>query len=148
MRKTKSGWFLMRLMPSSAVTSSRVSPFTCVDGAILTPPEPKGASAAKFKEWLDLYTATGKYKSKYGGDLSVRALFQCSVWKSDSVEKPRRRFGGIKTENPILFVNTVYDPVTPYESATNSSLGFTNSRVVKSLGVGVSFAHRIYIYND
>lgn len=93
-------------------------------------------SEVNFKRWLDIYNST----SKYGGDLAISILYSCSVWAYDAKEKFTGPFSNIRTKNPILFVNTQYDPVTPLISAQNSAKGFVGARVLVSSGVGVSDA--------
>ena len=91
-------------------------------------------SEANYKSWLAIYEKT----SKYGGDIAINILFSCSVWAYDAKEKFTAPFSNIRTKNPILFVNTQYDPVTPLISAQNSARGFVGARVLVSSGVGVS----------
>lgn len=93
-------------------------------------------SEANFKSWLAIYEKT----SKYGGDIAINILYSCSVWAYDAKEKFTGPFSNIRTKNPILFVNTQYDPVTPLISAQNSAKGFVGARVLASSGVGVSDA--------
>lgn len=91
-------------------------------------------SPENFKKWLSEYQMV----SKYGGDLIVNILFQCSVWKVNAKERYMGTFRGIRTRTPILFLNGEYDPVTPLISARNASDGFVGSRVLSTSGVGVS----------
>lgn len=92
----------------------------------------------KFKEWFELFTKVGNYHSKYSGDTAVRSLYQCSTWRVDSKEKVRSQFRSVKTAHPILVLQTMFDPVTPYASAKNVSDNFIDSRLLVSSGVGVS----------
>lgn len=89
-------------------------------------------SPENFKEWMDLYKQT----SKYGYDQIISILYQCSTWKVDALEKFHGEFSNIATKNPILFVQTYFDPVTPLVSAKSSSAGFVGSRVLELAGVG------------
>lgn len=113
-----------------AETDMALAGITCGDW--IAKPE---ASVETFKEWRDIWRKT----SKYAGDSALLStLYQCSLWENDAKEKFTRPFTNIKTKNPILFVNTQYDPVTPLISAQNSSAGFINSRLLVSSGGGVS----------
>jgi pimeloyl-ACP methyl ester carboxylesterase len=99
-------------------------------------------SRDNFKKWLATYEKT----SKYGGDIAISLLYQCSVWTVDAREKFTGAFSGIRTKNPILFLNGQYDPVTPLLSAQNSAAGFVGARVLQSSGVGVSVGTLIITY--
>ncbi|KAH7070311.1 hypothetical protein FB567DRAFT_613153 [Paraphoma chrysanthemicola] len=69
------------------------------------------------------YAGSPENFNKYGGDIAINLLFA-------------GQFSGIKTLNPILFLNSQYDPVTPLVSAQNSALGFVGAKVFVSSGVG------------
>lgn len=115
---------------SGIETDMTLAAVTCGDWVVN--PE---ASVETFKDWRDTWRAT----SRYGGDLALLStLYQCSLWKNDAKEKYTGPFANIKTKNPILFINTPYDPVTPLASAKNSSASFVNSRLLVSSGGGVS----------
>lgn len=114
---------------SEAETDMALAGITCGDWVVK--PE---ATVENFEKWRDIWRKT----SKYGGDFALLStLYQCSLWKNDAKEKFTRPFTNIRTENPILFVNTQYDPVTPLISAQSSSAGFVNSRLLVSTGGGV-----------
>lgn len=91
-------------------------------------------SPENYKKWLEEYRAV----TKYGYDLSGAGDLQCSVWQTTAKERFDVPQSGIDTPNPILFVNTQYDPVTPMDSAVNSAKSFKKSVLLKSSGVGVS----------
>lgn len=91
-------------------------------------------STANYQKWLAEYEAV----SKYGGDIAIFNQLFSSTWLVQAKEVYKGPFSGIKTRHPILFVNTLYDPVTPLVSARNSSAGFVGSRILVSSGVGVS----------
>jgi len=103
---------------------------TC--GDVIQRPSP---SVANFKRWKAIYQRTSKYAGD-GGLLTT--LYQCSLWKNEAKEKFTSSFSNIATLNPILFINTQYDPVTPLISAQNSAMGFRGARVLVSSGMGVS----------
>jgi hypothetical protein len=100
-------------------------------------------SPENFKTWLATYEKT----SKYGGDIAISILYQCSVWTVDAKGKFTGAFNNIKTKTPILFLNSMYDPVTPVISAKNSAAGFVGARVLLSSGVGVSIFPSSSSYN-
>lgn len=61
----------------------------------------------------------------------------CPAWKMKAREAYTGNFT-TDTKNPILFVNSRWDPVTPLFSAFNSSAGFKDSVVLTHNGYGVS----------
>lgn len=91
-------------------------------------------SADNFKKWLGEY----RLVTKYGYDLASAGDLRCSVWQTTAKERFDVPESGIDTANPILYVNTPYDPVTPMISADNSAKSFLKSGVLKSSGLGVS----------
>jgi hypothetical protein len=118
-----------------ASSSSTLSAITCGDVV-----ERYQGSPENFKKWLIEYQKV----SKYGGDLLVDILYQCSVWTVDAKDRYMGLFRSIQTKTPILFLNSEYDPVTPLISARNSSDGFVGSRVLSTSGVGVSIDRACY----
>lgn len=91
-------------------------------------------SGAKFKEWQAIYNN----RSQYGGETMSPILFACSTWLVDAKEKAPS-FEGVVTKTPVLFVEGLYDPVTPSESARNSSAGFVGSGIQWHTGIGVRY---------
>ena len=61
--------------------------------------------------------------------------FHCIGWMQQAAEVYSGDFN--VTTNPILFVNSPYDPVTPYESAEVASSLFEGSVLLKHMGYGV-----------
>lgn len=61
--------------------------------------------------------------------------FHCVGWMQQAAEIYSGDFN--VTTNPILFVNSPYDPVTPYESAEVASSLFEGSVLLKHMGYGV-----------
>lgn len=120
--------------PLTAAAAAKAQPnslsaVTCGDWQIAPP-----ATVQDFKSWLALYNQT----SFYAGDISmITVLWQCSRWSVRAKERFAGPYTGITTRNPILFVQTMYDPVTPLISAENSSAGFLRSGVLRSSGTGV-----------
>ncbi|KAF2820200.1 alpha/beta-hydrolase [Ophiobolus disseminans] len=109
-------------------TGQAVLGITCGDLIV----RPAG-SVAKFREWSNIFETT----SKLSGDHEfLGLLYQCSLWKNDANEKFIGSFTNLRTKNPILYVNTKYDPITPLLSAQNSSAGFIGSRLLVSTGTG------------
>ncbi|KIV81784.1 hypothetical protein, variant [Exophiala sideris] len=88
-------------------------------------------SAAKFKEWSAIYNN----RSQYGGNTLTELLFTCATWQVSAKEGPPS-FEGVVTKTPVLFVENFYDPVTPSESARNSSAGFVGSGIQWHNGLG------------
>ncbi|KAL5119967.1 hypothetical protein ACEQ8H_002065 [Pleosporales sp. CAS-2024a] len=128
--KRQSDWKLdANYKDDESKTKLAISAITCGDVV-----QRYQGSPENFKTWLDIYKKT----SKYGGDIAISLLYQCSVWTVDAKEKFSGAFRGITTRHPILFLNSQYDPVTPVISAKNSATGFVGSRVLLTSGVGVS----------
>lgn len=120
--------------PSTAAAAADSQPnslsaVTCGDWQ-LSP----SATVDDFKSWLALYNKT----STYAGDSSlITILFQCARWSVRAKERYAGPYTGVTTRKPILFVQTMYDPVTPLVSAQNSSSGFLGSGILRSSGTGV-----------
>jgi len=85
-----------------------------------------------FADWLEIYNK----RSTFGGDQLISILYACSTWNVYAKEQFDGKFEGIKTNTPVLFVNSPYDPVTPLISAQNSSSGFVDSAVLQHEGAG------------
>lgn len=77
--------------------------------------------------------------SYYGAETMESLLWACATWSVDAKEKYTGKFENITTRSPILYIQNEYDPVTPSESARNSSFGFPNSGILWHDGMGVSF---------
>ena len=61
----------------------------------------------------------------------------CAQWKMHAKE----RYGGdfhVKTRTPLLFIGNTWDPMTPYQSAQNMSVGFSGSGLIEQKSYGVS----------
>lgn len=96
---------------------------------------PRVVDEATFKRYRDIYKA----RSSYAGDGGLLwILYTCSAWQTKAKEQFSAQLTGVQTRKPVLFVNTIYDPVTPLVSAQNSSAGFVGSGVLVSNGAGVS----------
>lgn len=99
----------------------------------------KAATLNDFNNVIDIWNN----RSYYGGDYLVTLQLQCIVWDTDAREQFPGPYSNIKsqvkTKNPILFINTRFDPVTPLISAEQSAKGFANAVVLKSNGTGVSY---------
>lgn len=89
-------------------------------------------NGAKFEEWQAIYNN----RSQYGGETLSSILFSCATWLVNAKEKAPS-FEGVVTKTPVLFVEGFYDPVTPSESARNSSAGFVGSGIQWHYGLGV-----------
>jgi hypothetical protein len=124
---------------TKAKTDNAILGISCGDRVVK-----EQGSAENYEKWLAEYKKT----TKYGYDLSSAGLFSCSVWKTDAAEKYTLPFSNIKTRNPILLVNTRFDPVTPLISAQNSAKAFVGAKVIKSTGVGVSLSGHVHVYSN
>lgn len=62
-------------------------------------------------------------------------IWACGVWKMRAKEIYSGDFTA-QTKNPIMLVNGIYDPVTPWASAVNTSAGFEGSALLKHKGFG------------
>lgn len=99
---------------------------------------------ATFKRYRDIYKA----RSSYAGDGGLLwILYMCSAWQTKAKDQFSASLTGVNTRNPVLFVNTIYDPVTPLISAENSSAGFVGSGVLVSNGAGVSICLESLAFN-
>ena len=96
---------------------------------------PRVATVDNFRIARDLY----EKRSVYGGDGSLLSIFYaCMGWETKAADEFTAPLTNVKTKNPVLFVNSLYDPVTPVVSARNASAGFVGSAVLVSDGAGVS----------
>lgn len=64
------------------------------------------------------------------------STWACAAWKMQAKEIYEGPFSGIKTKNPVMLVNGIYDPVTPWVSADNNSAAFEGSALLKHKGFG------------
>ncbi|KAJ3529527.1 hypothetical protein NM208_g9719 [Fusarium decemcellulare] len=79
-----------------------------------------------------------KYRiSKTLGDLDGMQDMACAHWRMPAKEVYKGNFH-VKTRNPILFIGNTYDPVTPFISAKNMSVGFEGSVALEHHGYGHS----------
>ncbi|KAI5269521.1 hypothetical protein E4T47_07021 [Aureobasidium subglaciale] len=90
------------------------------------------ATLDRFRDLRKLYIS----KSNYGGESALGNQYSQETWLVDAKERFGGSFKGIETKTPILFVNTLYDPVTPLDAALSSSSGFLRSVVKRHSGVG------------
>lgn len=108
--------------------NSAIMGITCGDRIV------KDGSPAKYNQLKEAYQQ--KLGANY--DLAMAGSFECTVWEQNAAERFMGSFSDIKTEHPILIVNTPWDPVTPAVSAEASRKAFRGSKLVMSNGVGVS----------
>ncbi|KAF9701358.1 hypothetical protein EKO04_000990 [Ascochyta lentis] len=111
----------------TVVTTNAISGISCGDRITRF----KG-SADNFKKWLQEYRSI----TEYGYDLSSAGDLRYSVWKIIANQRFDVPESGIDTKNPILFVNTPYDPVTPMISAKDSTKSFIKAGILRSSSVG------------
>ena len=105
---------------------------TCGDYAAANNGVP--ANEATFKAARTAWNAS----SKYMYDQYLGTQFQCYAWETKAKEQFYPKTGQVKTLNPVLFVQTPFDPVTPSLSANNSRNTFSNAGLLQSTGAGVS----------
>ncbi|KAJ4263786.1 hypothetical protein NW762_005819 [Fusarium torreyae] len=87
----------------------------------------------------DLYSIYQLHMS-YGSFSEGDNRLKCARWRFDAVEKvDTEKMRNVKTNNPILFVNSPYDPVTPLVGAWAASARFRKSRVLIHEGIGHGF---------
>lgn len=79
--------------------------------------------------------ARQQWDSSSFAEVFPTSSWTCAVWKMFAKEVYDGDFA-VTTKNPIMLVNGVYDPVTPYASAVNTSAGFEGSVLLKHLGFG------------
>lgn len=97
-------------------------------------PDGYTASEKDFKTTLKAW----KDRSTYMYDNYIKTQLTCYGWQTPAKERYYPRSGKTITSADILFVQTLYDPVTPEISATNSMNTFANAGILKHTGVGVS----------
>lgn len=68
----------------------------------------------------------------------ISKTWPCAQWKMTAAERFPSPFKA-KTNDPIVFVNGQYDPVTPMKSALEASTGFEGSVVLTHGGNGYKF---------
>ncbi|KPM36353.1 hypothetical protein AK830_g10221 [Neonectria ditissima] len=95
--------------------------------------------------------------SRFSGDIGDFMLMVCAQWKLPAKERYNGDFR-VKTKNPMLIINTMYDPVTPLVSARNVSETFEGSVLLQQDSYGHSLlaqaslctakAIRAYFVND
>lgn len=80
-------------------------------------------------------------RNYYSGDSSMSYIVRCAPWQMSSSyafnDGTWASKGKIATRNPILFVQTYYDTVTPQQSAINAASYYRDSGLVYTEGVGV-----------
>lgn len=78
-------------------------------------------------------------QSTFGETSGLKEL-HCARWKFDAIEAiDITLLQRVKTANPVLLVNGMYDPVTPLDSAWDVSSRLDGSRVLVHDGIGVSY---------
>lgn len=83
---------------------------------------------------IDRFEAT----SQIAGPITAAAQpMTCAQWPFEAKERIQWT-GGYRTRNPILLVGNTFDPLTPVESAFNTSADFPGSAVVQQNTGGVS----------
>lgn len=98
---------------------------------------PRVPTVNQFRTLRDAYRARSYYGYDNPGLLNI--IYGCMGWQTKNKDMFNASLTNVKTRNPILFVNGLYDPVTPHISAINASAGFVGSGVLLHNAGGVSF---------
>lgn len=102
----------------------------CVDNEL----RPSDLSGEYYQQW---YTEFAKI-NRYSPDISSSYIFSCAPWELQPTQNwGGVPWGGIRTNQSILFLQTYYDSVTPQQSAKNASSYYSNSMIAYTNGVGV-----------
>lgn len=100
-----------------------------------------GETAFRTDNVTDIIPTLQEFKEKSWiiGDSQSTALYiSCAAWQMKAKEIYSGGFEGLKTKNPILFVGSPFDPLTPLASAKNMSSAFEGSGLVQHNGYGHS----------
>lgn len=118
---------------NKAKARNALSGIRCID----TSSRVRSTSRDDYEKWWN-QLANANY---YSGDVSVSYIFRCAPWQLSSSyafnDGTWASKGKIPTENPILFVQTYYDSVTPEQSAINAASYYRDAQIVYTEGVGV-----------
>ncbi|KAM0718309.1 hypothetical protein Q7P37_006641 [Cladosporium fusiforme] len=100
-------------------------------------------SGMRVHEVEDMYNMVQAGVTSGGGfaDRFPYQLWPCAQWKFDAAERFEGSFRGIETRNPVLFVNSPYDPITPLSGAYDAASGFPGSRLLVHEGHGHGLAN-------
>ena len=71
-----------------------------------------------------------------GDEESTAIYMSCAAWQMQAKEVYAGGFQGLKTKNPLLFLGSPFDPLTPLPSARNTSAAFKGSAVLQHNGYG------------
>ena len=111
-------------------TSNELEGITCSENTYRN----RNPQVSDYRLILNKYLET----SVYAGDAGTGIIFACYPWITTSDAPNPGRFANIQTSNPILFVQTLYDPVTPSKSGKAARDAFTSASIIYSTGFGVS----------
>lgn len=117
-------------------TPNALSAISCLDSQY-RPPRSPDVTGPNYQDAYRQYSQ----RSIWGSDMSINNYLNCPPWVTLPKERfnaDTNRFAGITTLNPIAFIQTPYDPVTPEASGDAAKRAFTNSFILKSNGTGVS----------
>jgi hypothetical protein len=98
-----------------------------------------GETAFRTDNVSDLEPALQEFKDEswiIGDSESTAVYMSCAAWRTKAKEIYSGGFDGVKTKNPILFVGSPFDPLTPLPSAKNMSSAFEGSALVQHDGYG------------
>lgn len=98
-----------------------------------------GDTAFRTDNLTDLVPTLKEFKEESWviGDTEPVAIYMaCAAWQMKAKEVYSGGFTNLKTKNPLLFVGSPFDPLTPLQSAQNMSTGFEGSALVQHDGYG------------
>lgn len=97
---------------------------------------------ADYDNFVEMYNRNLEMSPLWGDGAAGTLVATCAHWKAPAKEVYKGDFK-VKTKNPLLWLGSPFDPVTPLASAVNMSSGFDGSVVVQHNGLGhCSFTHR------
>ncbi|KAM5354898.1 hypothetical protein ACJ41O_001544 [Fusarium nematophilum] len=97
-----------------------------------------GDSSYRVDDPEDLYSFTQAHLAQSSfADSLLLARATCARWRFSAAEKVDKNIlQNVRTSFPILFVNGIYDPITPISHAWEASARYRDSRVIVHEGAG------------
>lgn len=98
-----------------------------------------GETAFRTDDFADLIPTLQEFSksSRVIGDRQATQIYvSCAAWQMNAKEIYSEGFNNVKTRNPLLFVGSPYDPLTPLLSAKNVSAAFPGSGLIQHDGYG------------
>lgn len=125
-------WFSTALSDSSREGSAQQQKYTGIDQLLAIvcgeSPNPRDPGS---------YGALGKFSTARAGTVGpfwVWATEGCSTWPATAVHRYTGPWG--RSATPILTINAIYDPATPYDSALAATAQLHNARLLTVAGYG------------